>query len=62
MTWACPEDGDWFILCGHYETSPREREDEQERDEREFGTTELAAEDEDDRIRRMGEGGPFDEE
>lgn len=45
----------------HYEVSPREREDEAKRDEREFGTAELAAEDEDDRVRRMSGNGPTEE-
>lgn len=44
----------------HYEISPREREDEQKRDERDFGTAELEQEDQDDRIRRSQEGPPED--
>jgi hypothetical protein len=42
----------------HYEISPREREDEEAWHEAEFGTVEMAAEDEADRIRRMSEPGP----
>jgi hypothetical protein len=42
----------------HYEISSREREDEAKRDERDFGTSELEAEDQDDRIRRAQEGPP----
>ena len=45
------------LKASHYEVSPREREDEDRRLERDFGTAEDAAFDEDDRIRRMGEGG-----
>jgi hypothetical protein len=42
----------------HYEISPREREDEDRRDMRDFGTAELEQEDQDDRIRRSQEGPP----
>jgi hypothetical protein len=34
----------------HYETSPREKEDEARRDEHEFGTEEMREQDERDRI------------
>jgi len=44
----------------HYEISPREREDEDRRHERDLGTGELEAEDQDDRIRRSQEGPPED--
>jgi len=39
MVWTCPKSGvyEWTL---HYEISPREREDEQLRDERDFGTQE----------------------
>ena len=34
------------LTMSHYEVSPREKEDEQRRDERDFGTAELQREDE----------------
>jgi hypothetical protein len=46
----------------HYEISPRERDDEAERDERDFGVQEFADEALDDKIRRQGDGGPFEDD
>jgi len=45
----------------HYEISPMEREDDERRDEHEFGVQELADEDALDKIRRSTDSSPLED-